>query len=73
MENRSLNIIIEKHVPFLAGLLEPYANVRYLDSAEIDEEKMRSTDALITRTRTRCDRSILELSQIGRASCRERV
>lgn len=58
-----MNIIIEKHVPFLAGLLEPYANVRYLDSAEIDVEKMRPTDALITRTRTRCDRSLLELSR----------
>ena len=58
-----MNIIIEKHVPFLAGLLEPYANVRYLDSAEIDVEKMRPTDALITRTRTRCDRSMLELSR----------
>ncbi len=63
MENRTLNIIIERHVPFLAGLLEPYANVRYLDSSEIDVEKMRPTDALITRTRTKCDRELLELSR----------
>lgn len=63
MENRTLNIIVERHVPFLAGLLEPYANVRYLDSSEIDVEKMRPTDALITRTRTKCDRELLELSR----------
>lgn len=50
-------------MPFLAGLLEPYANVRYLDASEIDVEKMRPTDALITRTRTKCDRQLLELSR----------
>lgn len=63
MENSSLNIIIEKHVPFLSGVLEPYANVRYLDSPEIDATQMAETDALITRTRTRCDRSLLESSR----------
>lgn len=63
MENSSLNIIIEKHVPFLAGVLEPYADVRYLDSSEIDAAQMAETDALITRTRTRCDRALLESSR----------
>lgn len=63
MEVNKLNIIIERHVPFLAGLLEPYANVRYIDAADINIEKMRPTDALITRTRTQCNRELLELSR----------
>lgn len=63
MEGNKLNIIIERHVPFLAGLLEPYANVRYVDAADINVEKMRPTDALITRTRTVCNRELLELSR----------
>ena len=30
MDNYRLNIIVERNVPFIAGLLEPYANVKYL-------------------------------------------
>lgn len=55
----ALNIIVERNVPFLRGSLEPVANVSYLAPEEITPEAMRHTDALITRTRTRCDEALL--------------
>ncbi len=56
-------VIIEKNIPFAKGLLEAYARVRYLAPEEIDESAMADADALITRTRTRCDRGLLEGSR----------
>lgn len=59
MENRHLNVIIERNIPFIAGLLEPYAEVRYLPADEIVPAAVRDADALIVRTRTRCDAALL--------------
>lgn len=63
--NRSLNVIVEKHVPFLAGLLEPYANVTYLDTDEITPEAIKDAHALIIRSRTKCDKNLLEGSKVS--------
>ncbi len=54
-----MRIIIEDCVPFVKGLLEPYAEVQYLPSSQITAEAMAKADALITRTRTRCDEALL--------------
>lgn len=59
MDTRHINIIIERNVPFIAGLLEPYANVRYLAADDITPEAVRGADAMIIRTRTRCDAALL--------------
>ena len=53
------DVIIENKIPFIKGLLEPICNVRYLAPEQITSQEMDSTDALITRTRTRCDASLL--------------
>lgn len=58
-----LNIIIESNIPFAQGLLEPYARVSYLPPYLITPETMRQADALITRTRTRCDAALLKESR----------
>lgn len=63
MPNSNLNIIIEKNVPFVSGLLDPYANVRYLAPEDITPEAVRDADALIIRTRTRCDEGLLVRSR----------
>lgn len=63
MENLRLNIIIERNVPFTAGLLEPYADVRYLSSDEITPESVKNADAMIVRTRTKCDAALLSKSR----------
>ncbi len=53
-------IIIENKIPFIAGLLEPVCNVRYLAPEAINARTMATADALITRTRTRCDAALLD-------------
>lgn len=53
------DVIIENKIPFIKGLLESCCNVRYLAPEQITSQEMASTDALITRTRTRCDASLL--------------
>ena len=59
MESRPANIIIESNIPFIRGLFEPLACVRYLPPEQITPEAMATADALITRTRTRCDAALL--------------
>lgn len=54
-----LKIIVEDRIPFVKGVLEPYAEVKYLPASEITAAEMKDADALITRTRTRCDVSLL--------------
>lgn len=65
MSGSSINIIVEKNVPFVHGLLEEYAAVRYLPSDEITPAAVRDADAMIIRTRTRCDEGLL-----GGSRCR---
>lgn len=53
-------MIIEAHVPFLRGVFEPYFNkVEYLSSAEINQEAVKDADALIVRTRNKCNSELL--------------
>lgn len=59
----SINVIIESKIPFIQGILEPYCNVKYLAPEEITSDAMQTADALITRTRTRCDASLLDHSR----------
>ena len=59
-----LRIVADGDIPFLRGALEPYAEVVYLPGAAISAEDVRRADALIVRTRTRCDASLLEGSSV---------
>ena len=58
-----MKLIIEKNIPFIQGLLDGMADVEYLAPEDITTETMRDADALITRTRTRCDAALLEGSR----------
>ena len=55
-----MKIVADANIPFLKGVFEPYAQVVYKDGREIGREDCLDADALITRTRTRCDASLLE-------------
>ncbi|MCC8072151.1 MAG: 4-phosphoerythronate dehydrogenase [Bacteroidales bacterium] len=55
----SPRIIIERNIPFAQGVLEPLASVSYLSASEITPQAMAEADALVTRTRTRCDSALL--------------
>ena len=59
-----MNIVIDKARPFIEGVFEQYADVRYLDSTAINADTVRDADALIIRTRTHCDAALLEGSRV---------
>ena len=54
-----MQIVADDKIPFLKGVFEPYTEVRYLPGGAIRQEDLRNADALITRTRTRCNRELL--------------
>lgn len=59
-----LKIVVERNVPFIATTLRAAGiTVTELAAGEIDRAAMADADALVTRTRTRCDASLLEGSR----------
>lgn len=54
-----VRIIADDKIPFLKGVLEPYANVVYLPGNQIDRNAVMGSDALLIRTRTRCSSGLL--------------
>ena len=57
-------IVVDEAIPFLEGVLEPWADVRYLPGARIEVDDVRDAEALIVRTRTRCDARLLAGSRV---------
>ena len=54
-------IIVEGNIPFVRGCLEAVGcEVSYLAAADITREAAMKSDAIVTRTRTRCDAALLE-------------
>ena len=54
-----MNILIDKAIPFIEGVFEPYGDIRYKDGTAICAEDVKDADALVIRTRTRCGSSLL--------------
>ncbi len=54
-----MKVIADKAIPFLQGVLEPFAEMRYLDGSKISPGDLADADALVIRTRTRCDEALL--------------
>ncbi|MEG2614017.1 MAG: 4-phosphoerythronate dehydrogenase [Alistipes sp.] len=54
-----MKIIADSAIPFLRGILEPYAEVQYLAGNKITADDVFNADALIIRTRTRCNQALL--------------
>ena len=59
-----MRVLIDKAIPFLQGVLEPFAEVEYLDSKAFTKEAVASADALIIRTRTHCNKELLDGSRV---------
>ena len=59
-----MQVVIDKGIPFLEGVIEPYAQVLYLSPEEITPDTVRDADALIVRTRTRIDKELIEGSKV---------
>lgn len=61
-----MHILIESHIPFIKGYAERAGHsVEYLEPQEFTPERVRNADALIIRTRTRCDAALLEGSRVS--------
>ncbi|MDD3568828.1 MAG: 4-phosphoerythronate dehydrogenase PdxB [Bacteroidales bacterium] len=54
-----LRIVADSKIPYLAGALDHVAQVVYIPGAQISKEEIASADALIIRTRTKCNRELL--------------
>lgn len=59
-----MKIIADNKIPYIKGALEPHAEVIYLPGKETTAEVVKDADALITRTRTTCNRQLLEDSKV---------
>ncbi|MCP4045010.1 MAG: 4-phosphoerythronate dehydrogenase PdxB [Gammaproteobacteria bacterium] len=59
-----MKIIIDNKIPYIKGALEPHAEVVYLPGNLTTAEVVKDADALITRTRTICNRAALEGSNV---------
>lgn len=55
-----IKIIADDKIPFLKGVLEPFADITYLPGNLILRESAKDADALIVRTRTKCDAALLD-------------
>lgn len=59
-----MKFIIDNKIPFISGALESVADVVYLPGNEIGAKDMKDADGLIIRTRTKCNKSLLEGSSV---------
>lgn len=59
-----MKIVCDNKIPFLRGVLEPYAEVVYMPGKETTPELVKDADAIITRTRTVCNESLLKGSAV---------
>lgn len=59
-----MKIIADDKIPFLKGILEPFAEVIYLPGGKITRKEISGADALLIRTRTKCTGELLGGSQV---------
>lgn len=59
-----MKIVIDENIPFIRGVFEPWADVVYSPGRSIDAHMVADADALIVRTRTNCNRNLLEGSMV---------
>lgn len=64
MSNSNIRIAVDRNIPFVKGLLDPYATVYYLSPEEMTPKFLREIDGLMIRTRNKCDRELLEKSAV---------
>ena len=59
-----MRVVIDKYVPFVQEVLAPYAEVMALEPEAITAAAVRDADALIIRTRTKVNASLLDGSAV---------
>jgi len=69
--SNTISIIADDAIPFLKGVTDDVANIRYVKGSAITRSMLEGVDALIIRTRTKCNKALLEgtgVSFIGTAT-----
>jgi erythronate-4-phosphate dehydrogenase len=59
-----IRIVADDKIPFLKGILEPFARVTYMPGKKIVNEILKDADALLIRSRTKCTESLLKGSGV---------
>lgn len=59
-----MRVVVDAAIPYVKGVLEPYSEVIYLPAKEITAQVVRDADALIIRTRTKCNKELLDGSAV---------
>ena len=59
-----MKVIIDSAIPFIFGVLEPFAEVIYAQGDAFTPQMVADADALIIRTRTRCNSELLAGSKV---------
>ena len=59
-----MKIVIDNKIPYIEGALEPFAEVVYLPGNLTGRAAVQDADALVTRTRTTCNRDVLKGSRV---------
>ena len=59
-----MKFVIDDKIPFIRGVLEPFAEVEYQKGAAMTSASIAGADALIVRTRTKCDGRALFLDYV---------
>lgn len=60
-----MKIVADKNVPFLEGVFEPYAEVVYMKGEDISRDDLMDADAMIIRTRTKCNKELFEGTKVS--------
>jgi erythronate-4-phosphate dehydrogenase len=59
-----MKIVIDDKIPYIHGVFEAFGEVIYLPGSQTTPEIVKNADALVTRTRTKCNRELLEGSKV---------
>lgn len=57
-------LLIDEHIPFIRGILEPHAKIIYINGGIISHDLAKQADGLIIRTRTICDETLLDRTPV---------
>lgn len=59
-----MKIVVDDKIPYIKGALEPFAEVLYCAGSKTTPELVKDADAIVTRTRTICNESLLKGSSV---------
>jgi erythronate-4-phosphate dehydrogenase len=60
-----IRIIADDKIPFLKGILDPFADITYLPGSLIGHHQLKEADALLVRTRTKCTEPLLKDTKVS--------